>query len=378
MSLLEHPTAQALLADAEVSAAAVAGCRRRLDPFLRRYLPRFYRVEQHELARGGPAGQAQRPAAQDLRTHRLPGRPPPQARPALRRRRPLGRRGRHGRAAPPRGRGAGRPRRRAGPGPQRLPQVGRRLLRRGPPVVRPAGQGRELPGRRLPGLRHGRGLRPGGPATVPARGLGRATPSGGRPPTCRRGRLPGELADRPGPARPCRGRTCRPAGWPATTSSAGLGVPGGRCGAAAARYVLDVPCNTLIRDLGEAPAARRGPPWRRVDEWAKAQPRRWRKVRLGRGVAGAEGGAGGGGVGADQGRGRPGRPARAAGGHPHASTEGAAGLVHAVQRAGDGAAGQVVGSTAGGTGSKSCSRPAKGRWGWGSTRCGVGWAGTTT
>src|SRR5262245_49856468 len=51
MSLLEHPTAQALLADAEVSADAVAGCRRRLDSFLRRYLPRFYRVEQHALAR---------------------------------------------------------------------------------------------------------------------------------------------------------------------------------------------------------------------------------------------------------------------------------------------------------------------------------------
>src|SRR5262245_57340298 len=51
MSLLDHPTAQALLADAKASPAAVAGCRHRLDDFLRRYLPRFYRVEQHELAR---------------------------------------------------------------------------------------------------------------------------------------------------------------------------------------------------------------------------------------------------------------------------------------------------------------------------------------
>src|SRR5262245_52798591 len=51
MSLLEHPTAQALLADAEVSAPAVAGCRRRLEDFLHRYLPRFYRIEQHELTR---------------------------------------------------------------------------------------------------------------------------------------------------------------------------------------------------------------------------------------------------------------------------------------------------------------------------------------
>src|ERR1700681_2347931 len=50
MSLLEHPTAQALLADAEVSAGDVRGCRRRLEGFLHRYLPRFYRQEQRELA----------------------------------------------------------------------------------------------------------------------------------------------------------------------------------------------------------------------------------------------------------------------------------------------------------------------------------------
>src|SRR5881394_4134855 len=50
MSLLEHPQAQALLADAEVSAAAVRGCQQRLQQFLQRYLPCFYRKEQHELA----------------------------------------------------------------------------------------------------------------------------------------------------------------------------------------------------------------------------------------------------------------------------------------------------------------------------------------
>ena len=50
MSLLEHPKAQALLADAEVSPQAVRGCRQRLQRFLRRYLPLFYRKEQHELA----------------------------------------------------------------------------------------------------------------------------------------------------------------------------------------------------------------------------------------------------------------------------------------------------------------------------------------
>ena len=51
MSLLEHPDAVALLDDAEVSAADVRGCRRRLERFLPRYLPRFYRIEQHDLAR---------------------------------------------------------------------------------------------------------------------------------------------------------------------------------------------------------------------------------------------------------------------------------------------------------------------------------------
>jgi len=50
MSLLEHRAALALLSDAEVSAADVRGCRRRLEGFLQRYLPRFYREEQRELA----------------------------------------------------------------------------------------------------------------------------------------------------------------------------------------------------------------------------------------------------------------------------------------------------------------------------------------
>src|SRR5947209_5459343 len=49
-SLLDHPEAQALLADAEVSADAVRGCRDRLQRFLQRYLPLFYRHEQRELA----------------------------------------------------------------------------------------------------------------------------------------------------------------------------------------------------------------------------------------------------------------------------------------------------------------------------------------
>ncbi len=51
MSLLEHPEALALLADADVSAADVQACQGRLESFLGRYLPLFYRHEQRELAR---------------------------------------------------------------------------------------------------------------------------------------------------------------------------------------------------------------------------------------------------------------------------------------------------------------------------------------
>lgn len=49
-SLLEHPEAQALLADATLSADQVSGCLDHLTTFLGRYLPLFYREEQRELA----------------------------------------------------------------------------------------------------------------------------------------------------------------------------------------------------------------------------------------------------------------------------------------------------------------------------------------
>ena len=57
MSLLEHPKAQALLAEAEVTARAVRGCKERLTRFLQRYLPLFYREEQRELAQVVIAGK---------------------------------------------------------------------------------------------------------------------------------------------------------------------------------------------------------------------------------------------------------------------------------------------------------------------------------
>jgi SRSO17 transposase len=46
MSLLDHPEAQALLADAEVAPDDVRGCRDHITRFLKRYLPLFYREEQ--------------------------------------------------------------------------------------------------------------------------------------------------------------------------------------------------------------------------------------------------------------------------------------------------------------------------------------------
>jgi len=79
MSLLEHPKAQALLADAEVSPVAVRGCRERLQRFLRRYLPAFYREEQRELAEvvlHGKMSHLKRktsePIANEAKRHRKP------------------------------------------------------------------------------------------------------------------------------------------------------------------------------------------------------------------------------------------------------------------------------------------------------------------
>ena len=51
LSLLERPAAQVLLDDAELHPATVRACQERLTPFLQRYLPLFYRIEQREHAR---------------------------------------------------------------------------------------------------------------------------------------------------------------------------------------------------------------------------------------------------------------------------------------------------------------------------------------
>ncbi len=51
MDILDHPDAQALLDDAHLSADAVHSCAGRLEAFVARYLPRFYRDEQRQHAR---------------------------------------------------------------------------------------------------------------------------------------------------------------------------------------------------------------------------------------------------------------------------------------------------------------------------------------
>jgi SRSO17 transposase len=56
MSLLESPAAQELLKDSTLLPSGIRNCRRDLATFLRRYLPRFYRKEQREHAKVCVAG----------------------------------------------------------------------------------------------------------------------------------------------------------------------------------------------------------------------------------------------------------------------------------------------------------------------------------
>ena len=79
MSLLDHPDAQALLADAAVTPDQVRGCQDRLTALLQRYLPCFYRVEQRANAtlviRGLVSGLERKtcePIAVEAGVHRKP------------------------------------------------------------------------------------------------------------------------------------------------------------------------------------------------------------------------------------------------------------------------------------------------------------------
>src|SRR3954462_5591735 len=79
MSLLERPDARALLADATVTPEQVRDCQDRITTFLQRYLPRFYRAEQRAHAtlviRGLLSGLQRKscePIAVEAGVHRKP------------------------------------------------------------------------------------------------------------------------------------------------------------------------------------------------------------------------------------------------------------------------------------------------------------------
>lgn len=287
MSLLEHPRAQALLADAEVSAAAVRGCGQRLEHFLRRYLPCFYREEQRVLAHvvlQGKLSKLERKTSEPI------------AYLAGRQRKPVQNfvgagawddeavmtELRHHVAEAvgdadavfvidPSGfakkgtASCGVTRQWCG----RLGKVDNCQV--GVFLAYVSERGRALVDRQLYlpeewAADAKRRQQCQVPADVPFR---------------ENWRIGLDLLDRSG--------ADLPATW--VTGDDEFGRPSVFRTALRVRrwsYVLDVPCNTLIRDLAEPPAeGRRVPPWRRVDEWAKAQPSwRWRKIRLGVGAKG--------------------------------------------------------------------------------------------
>jgi len=287
MSLLEQPQAQALLADAVVSPAAVRGCLERLTGFLQRYLPLFYRKEHRDLATLVIQG-------------RLSG---------LERK-----------TSEPIAHQAGRPRK---------------------PVQHFVGAGAWDDDAVLAELRHHVAEEWGDPEGVlvldpsgfPKKGTASCGVARqwcgrlGKVDNCQVGVFLGYVTER-GYA-PLDRQLYLPADWAADPKRRKQAhVPKGvtfqeswRIGLALLdrsaadlpfgwvtgddefgraaefraelrqrrwRYVLDVPANTLIRDLGEAPAAgKQRPPWRHVDAWAKAQPSTaWRKFTRGNGAKG--------------------------------------------------------------------------------------------
>ena len=286
-SLLERPEAQALLADAEVSAADVRGCRGRLRCFLERYLPLFYREEQRELAEvvvQGKLSNLQRttsePIAYQAGRHRKPvqhfvgaGAWDDAAVQAELRRDVAAAWGDpeavmvlDGSGFPKKGTAScGVARQWCG----RLGKVDNCQV--GIFLAHVTPHGATLVGRRL--------YLPQDWADDRKRRRQTHVPPGVR---FQEGwRIALDLLDRATDDLPC--------GW-----VAGDGEFGRATALRAAlrqrrrRYVLDVPCGTLVRDIDEPPApGKRYPPWRRADAWAQAQPpSRWRRVRLGDGAQG--------------------------------------------------------------------------------------------
>jgi|BogFormECP03_OM2_1039629.scaffolds.fasta_scaffold05032_1 SRSO17 transposase len=287
MSLLDDPRAKVLLADAEVSAMQVADCRRYLESFLGRYLSRFYRVEQHELARvvlQGKLSSLERKTSEPI------------AYQAGRQRKPV----------------------------QHFVGAG---------CWDDEGVMAELRQHVAEELADADAVLVLDPSGFPKWGsdscgverqwcgrLGKVdncqigvflgyVSHAGQALVDRRLYLPKEWAEDAARRQKThvpdwvpfqkswqigldlleRSRSDLPFAWVAGDDEFG------RCAAfrAALRqrrlhYVLDIPCNTLMRDLEETPPpGRRRPPWRRVDAWAQAQPSsRWRKIRLGAGSKG--------------------------------------------------------------------------------------------
>jgi SRSO17 transposase len=280
-SLLEHPRAQELLADAEVSTGDLARCTAHLEAFLRQYFPRFYRVEQHDLARvvlTGKLSKLQRKTSEpiavlanrhrkpiqhfvgagawddeavmkELRAHVAQQRPDPDAVLAID---PSG-------FAKSGTDSCGVSRQWCG----RLGKVENGQVGVFAAYVTTAGA--VLVDRRL--------YLPEDWAADSARRQRTHVPG---PVTFQESwRIGLDLVAR------C-GEDLRFA-W--VTGDDELG----RCSEfraglrfARRRYVLDVPCNTHIRDLSEpVPEGRRRQPWRRVDEWAALQPAsRWQRIEL--------------------------------------------------------------------------------------------------
>jgi SRSO17 transposase len=281
MSLLEHPTAQALLADAEVSAADVSGCGDRLHSFLQRYLPRFYRVEQHELAwvvLQGKLSNLQRKTSEPIASQ------------AGRHRKPVqhfvGAGGWDDEAVMAELRQhvaeeSANPEAVLVLDPSGFPKSGSDSC----------GVARQWCGRlgKVENCQVGVFL-----TYVTAHSYA---------PLDRQLYLPQEWADDPKRRKAThvpedvtfqeswriglqlldRSRDAVPFGWVAGDDEFGrVTAFRAELRARRLRYVLDVPANTLIRDLDEVPAVgRRVPPWRRVDAWAAAQPAsRWRRLVL--------------------------------------------------------------------------------------------------
>jgi SRSO17 transposase len=289
MSLLEHPRAQALLADAEISAASVRGCSQRLQRFLQRYLPRFYRVEQRALAEiviQGKLSKLERKTTEPIAYLAGLTRAPMQ----------------HF----------------VGGGLWDDEAVMSELRRhvaqeRADPnavlVLDPSGFAKK--GTASCGVSRQWCGRLGKIENCQVGVFAAYVTAAGYAPVDRQLYLPEDWADdakrrklthvpkavifqeRWRIALTLLDRVGQdlPFGWVAGDDEFG------RASAFRAalrlrerRYVLDVPCNTLIRDLSEAPeAGKRWPPWRRVDEWSKAQPStRWRRFETGDGSKGPQ------------------------------------------------------------------------------------------